>query len=168
MIPRDRHAAFFQALALLGTSVERFVVEIRHLQHSDIGEVRENFSKGQKGSSAMPHKRNPILSENLTGHARMLRGYAEMAMDNVPLWHERDISHSSVERVIGPDACTLAHFMLTRFAGLVEGLVVDRERIAANLDRTRGIFYTQRILLALVRRGQAREGGKTNRAPTGR
>ncbi len=157
VIPRDRHAAFFGALALLGTSVERCAVEIRHLQHSDVGEVREAFGKDQKGSSAMPHKRNPILSENLTGQARLLRAWAQAALDDVVLWHERDISHSSVERVIGPDATATAHFMLHRFAAVVEGLVIDGQRMAANLERTRGLYVSQRLLLALVETGMARE-----------
>jgi len=157
VIPRDRHAAWFSALALLASSIERFAVEIRHLQHSDVGEAREAFSSRQKGSSAMPHKRNPILSENITGLARLARSYALAAMENVPLWHERDISHSSVERVIGPDACSAVDFMLHRFSGLIEGLVVDTERMAANLERARGLFCSQRLLLAAVDAGMQRE-----------
>ena len=157
VVPRDRHAAWFAALALLATSIERFAVEIRHLQHSDVGEAREAFGSGQKGSSAMPHKRNPILSENLSGLARLVRGYAMTAMENVPLWHERDISHSSVERVIGPDAAITVDFALHRFARLVEGLVVDVARMAHNLDRARGLYCSQRLLLTLVETGAQRE-----------
>jgi len=157
VVPRDRHAAWFSALALLASSVERFAVEIRHLQHSDVGEAREAFSSKQKGSSAMPHKRNPILSENITGLARLARSYALAAMENVPLWHERDISHSSVERVIAPDACSAVDFMLQRFAGLVDGLVVDGERMTGNLGRARGLFCSQRLLLAAVEAGLQRE-----------
>ena len=157
VVPRDRHAAWFASLALLASSVERFAVELRHLQHSDVGETREAFGKGQKGSSAMPHKRNPILAENLTGLARLVRGYAQPAMENVALWHERDISHSSVERVIAPDACALADFLLHRFAGLVENLVVDADRMAHNLGRARGLYCSQRLMLILVEGGMQRE-----------
>ncbi len=159
IVPRDRHAAFFGALALLATSIERFATEIRHLQHSDVGELGEAFGRGQKGSSAMPHKRNPILSENLTGLARLVRGYAHTALDNVALWHERDISHSSAERVIAPDATIAVDFMLHRFAGVVEGLVVNAGRMTENLERTRGLFASQRLMLALVERGASREEG---------
>jgi adenylosuccinate lyase len=157
VISRDRHAEFFSALALLGASIERCAVEIRHLQRSEVQEAGEPFGKGQKGSSAMPHKKNPILSENLTGLARLLRSYAQAALENVALWHERDISHSSVERVIGPDATTVAHFMLRRFAGLVEGLVVNPERAQANIDSTGGAYFSQRVLLALVDSGVDRQ-----------
>lgn len=157
VVPRDRHAAWFTALALLASSVERFAVEIRHLQHSDVGEAREAFSSKQKGSSAMPHKRNPILSENITGLARLARTYALAAMENVPLWHERDISHSSVERVIGPDSCSAVDFMIQRFAGLVDGLVVDDARMAANLAGARGLYCSQRLMLAAVDAGLQRE-----------
>ncbi len=159
VVPRDRHAAFFSALALLATSIERFATEIRHLQHSDIGEMSEAFTAGQKGSSAMPHKRNPILSENLTGLARLARGYASVALDNVALWHERDISHSSAERVIAPDACIAVDFQLRRFARVVEGLVIHDDRMAGNLERTRGLYASQRLLLALVEQGLSREQG---------
>ncbi len=159
IVPRDRHAAFFSALALLATSIERFATEIRHLQHSDIGEMSEAFTAGQKGSSAMPHKRNPILTENLTGQARLARGYASVAMDNVALWHERDISHSSAERVIAPDACVTVDFQLRRFERVVEGLVIHGDRMADNLERTRGLYASQRLLLALVERGVSREAG---------
>ena len=157
VVPRDRHAAWFSSLALLASSVERFAVELRHLQHSDIGETREAFGKGQKGSSAMPHKRNPILAENLTGLARLVRGYSITAMENVPLWHERDISHSSVERVIGPDAAGLTDFLLHRFAGLIETLVVNEDRMQGNLERARGLYCSQRLMLVLVEGGMERE-----------
>ncbi len=157
IVQRDRHAEYFGALALLGASVERFAVQVRHWQRSEVGEAEERFTKGQKGSSAMPHKRNPILSENLTGLARLLRGYADAAIENVALWHERDISHSSVERVIGPDATTLAHFMLHRATGLVADLVVYPERMRSNLDAGGGLVYSQRLLLDLARAGVARQ-----------
>jgi adenylosuccinate lyase len=157
VIPRDRHAEYFSALALMGTGIERMSVELRHLQRTEVGEVEEGFSKGQKGSSAMPHKKNPISAENLTGCARLLRGYAEAAMENVPLWHERDISHSSVERVIGPDATILAHYMLVRARKLIEGLGVKEDRISANLQHTRGLVYSGAVLLALVSAGLERD-----------
>lgn len=157
VVHRDRHAAFFASLALLGSSIERFAVEVRHLQRTEVREAEEKFTSGQKGSSAMPHKRNPILSENLTGLARLLRGYAMTAMENVPLWHERDISHSSVERVIGPDACILSHFMLHRFRGLVEGLQVYPERMMENLESTRGLVFSGTLLVRLVDKGMVRE-----------
>jgi len=157
VVQRDRHAGFFSALALLGCSIERFCVEIRHLQRTEVREVEEKFTPGQKGSSAMPHKRNPILTENLTGLARLLRGYAVSAMENVPLWHERDISHSSVERVIGPDACILADFMLSRFESVVEGMVVHADRMVENLESTRGLIFSGALLVALVDHGVSRE-----------
>jgi adenylosuccinate lyase len=157
VIPRDRHAEYFSALALLGTGIERMSVELRHLQRTEVGEVEEGFSSGQKGSSAMPHKKNPISAENLTGCARLLRGYAEAAMENVPLWHERDISHSSVERVIGPDSTILAHYMLVRARKLIEGLRVKEDRVLANLNATRGLVYSGAVLLALVEAGLARD-----------
>ncbi len=157
IVPRDRHAVFFSVLAQIGTSIERFTTEIRHLQRTEVREAEEKFGKGQKGSSAMPHKRNPILSENLAGLARLLRGYAVTAMENVPLWHERDISHSSAERVIGPDACILMDFMLFRFTGLVEGLVVYEERMKENLESGRGIIFSGALLLALADHGMLRE-----------
>jgi adenylosuccinate lyase len=157
VVHRDRHAAFFSALALLGCSIERFAVEVRHLQRTEVREAEEQFTAGQKGSSAMPHKRNPILSENLTGLARLLRGYAVSAMENVPLWHERDISHSSVERVIAPDACIVSHFMLHRFLKLVEGLVVYPDRMKENLDSSRGLTFSGSLLVALVDSGMIRE-----------
>ena len=157
VVSRDRHAEFFDALALLGASIERFAVEVRHLQRTEVGEAEEPFGKGQKGSSAMPHKKNPILAENLTGLARLLRGYSQSALENVALWHERDISHSSVERVIAPDATMLADFMLDRAAGLADGLVVHVERLRENLDRTHGLVYSEGVMLALVRSGLPRQ-----------
>ena len=157
VIPRDRHAAFFCALAQMASSIERFAVEIRHLQRTEVLEVEEKFTKGQKGSSAMPHKRNPILSENLTGLARMVRSYSIPAMENVALWHERDISHSSVERVIGPDATILSHFMLVRFFRLIDGLVVYPKNMERNMNQLGGIHFSQRLMLALVDTGLTRE-----------
>jgi adenylosuccinate lyase len=157
VIPRDRHADFFQALAMIGTGIERMSVELRHLQRTEVGEVEEGFSAGQKGSSAMPHKKNPISAENLSGCARLLRGYAHAAMENIPLWHERDISHSSVERVIGPDATILSHYMLVRARKLIEGLRVKEDQVRANLDHTRGLVYSGAVLLALVEAGLARD-----------
>jgi adenylosuccinate lyase len=157
VIPRDRHAAFFTALAVVASSLERLATEIRHLQRSEVGEVEEYFSQGQKGSSAMPHKRNPVLSENLTGLARMVRSYAMPALENVALWHERDISHSSVERYIGPDATITLDFALARATGLIERLVVYPERMLANLERTGGLVHSGRVLLALTQKGMARE-----------
>ena len=157
VVQRDGHAHYFHCLALLATTVEKIAVEIRHLQRTEVLEAQEAFSKGQKGSSAMPHKKNPILSENLTGQARMARGYANMAMDNVVLWHERDISHSSVERVAGPDANICVHFMLSRLKGLIDGLIVYPETMLANMEKTGGLFYAQRVMLALVESGLSRE-----------
>jgi adenylosuccinate lyase len=157
VVARDRHANFFGALALLGASLERFCVEIRHLQRTEVNEAEEPFGSGQKGSSAMPHKKNPILSENLVGMARLLRGYAVSALENVALWHERDISHSSVERVIGPDACILTDFMLNRFRSIVEGLVVHPERMMQNLEATNGIAFSGSLLIALADAGVKRE-----------
>src|SRR5262249_36046772 len=157
VIQRDRHAEYFSALALAGASIEKFAVEIRHLQRTEVREVEEAFGKGQKGSSAMPHKRNPILSENLTGLARVMRGYAVSALEDVPLWHERDISHSSVERVIGPDATVTLDFMLHRFAGLIEGLRVYPERMMENLNLTRGLVVSQVVLLRLIEKGMERQ-----------
>jgi adenylosuccinate lyase len=154
---RDRHAEFLQAIALTGASIERFATEIRHLQRSEVGEVQEAFRAGQKGSSAMPHKRNPILSERMTGMARLLRGYTQTGLENVALWHERDISHSSAERVILPDSCAVLHYMLVRFAGLMAGLVVDADRMLANLEATRGLVFSQAVLLALVEQGSSRD-----------
>jgi adenylosuccinate lyase len=157
IVQRDRHAEYFSALALTGASIEKFAVEVRHLQRTEVREVEESFGKGQKGSSAMPHKRNPILSENLTGLARLLRGYALSALEDVALWHERDISHSSVERVIGPDATVTLDFMLHRFAGLMEGLRVYPERMRENLEATRGLVFSQSVLLALIEKGMERQ-----------
>ncbi len=157
VIPRDRHAAFFATLGVVASSVERLATEIRHLQRTEVGEVQEAFGKGQKGSSAMPHKKNPILTENLTGLARMVRAYALPAMENVALWHERDISHSSVERMIGPDATVTLDFALSRLTGVIEGLVVRPEKMAANLDLLGGLIHSQQLLLALVKSGVSRE-----------
>lgn len=157
VISRDRHADFVQHLALLGASIERFAVEIRNLQKTDVLEVEEFFSKGQKGSSAMPHKRNPIRSERLTGMARILRGHAVAALENVALWHERDISHSAVERVILPDVCILTHFMLVEITGLVKNLLVYPENMKRNLNLYGGVVFSQRVLLALVEKGVSRE-----------
>jgi adenylosuccinate lyase len=157
IVARDRHAGYFSALARLGTAIERMALTVRHWQRTEVGEASEAFGKGQKGSSAMPHKKNPILSENLCGLARLLRHYAGAAFENVALWHERDISHSSVERVIGPDATGIADFMVRRAAGLIEGLVVDRERMRKNLDLTGGLTFSEAVLLALVGKGKARQ-----------
>lgn len=157
VIQRDRHAEFFSALAIIASSIEKFAVEIRHLQRTEVLEAEEFFSKGQKGSSAMPHKRNPVLSENLTGLARLIRGYAVSAMENVALWHERDISHSSVERIIGPDATILMDFMLNRCIGLIDNLVVYPENMMKNLNLMRGLIFSQRILLELANNGVSRE-----------
>ncbi|MGC9238841.1 MAG: adenylosuccinate lyase [Acidithiobacillus sp.] len=157
VISRDRHAQFFSTLAVIAGSLEKIAVEIRHLQRTEVLEAEEPFSIGQKGSSAMPHKRNPILSENLTGLARLMRGYAGMALEDIALWHERDISHSSVERVIGPDACIVLDFMLHRASGLLEGLVVYPQRMLENLGRTHGLIFSQRVLLALTEKGMLRE-----------
>jgi len=157
VIPRDRHAMFFATLAVIASSVERLATEIRHLQRSEVMEAEEYFSEKQKGSSAMPHKRNPVLSENLSGLARMVRAYAQPALEDVALWHERDISHSSVERYIGPDATITLDFALMRAANLVDRLVVYPERMQANLDRTAGLVSSGRVLLALTQKGMARE-----------
>ncbi|MEE8274810.1 MAG: adenylosuccinate lyase [Alphaproteobacteria bacterium] len=157
VIPRDRHAAFFAALGVVAASVERLATEIRHLQRSEVGEAEEAFSKGQKGSSAMPHKRNPVLSENVTGLARIVRAAVAPALENVALWHERDISHSSVERVIAPDATVTLDFALARLAGVVDGLVVHADAMQRNLDRLGGLVYSQRVLLALTQTGMSRE-----------
>ena len=157
VIPRDRHAMFFATLAVIAGSIERLAVEIRHLQRTEVLEAEEFFSKGQKGSSAMPHKRNPILTENLTGQARMIRAYALPALENVALWHERDISHSSVERFIGPDACITLDFALARLTGVVDKLLVYPERMQSNMDRMGGLIHSQRVLLALTQNGVSRE-----------
>ena len=157
IVQRDRHAAFFAALGVVAASIEKFAVQVRHWQRTEVLEAEEKFHKGQKGSSAMPHKRNPVLSENVSGLARLVRTNALAAMENVALWHERDISHSSVERVIGPDGTILLDFMLHRFAGVVEGLVVYPKRMMANLERTGGLVFSQRVLLALVDAGLERQ-----------
>jgi adenylosuccinate lyase len=157
IVARDRHAGFFLALARLGTAVERMALTVRHWQRTEVSEAREAFGKGQKGSSAMPHKKNPILSENLCGLARLLRAYSNSALENVALWHERDISHSSVERVIGPDATGIADFMVRRATSLVDGLVVNAERMRQNLDFTGGLFFSEGVMLALVHTGMARQ-----------
>ncbi len=157
VVSRDRHAEYVQQLALLGASIERFAVEIRNLQRTDVLEVEEFFSKKQKGSSAMPHKRNPIRSERLTGMARVIRGNAVAALENVALWHERDISHSSVERVILPDSCILTHFMLREITGLVKNLLVYPENMERNMNVYGGVIFSQRVLLTLVEKGMTRE-----------
>ncbi len=157
VIPRDRHAMYFATLAVVAASIERLATEIRHLQRTEVLEAEEYFSPGQKGSSAMPHKRNPVLSENLTGLARMVRAYVTPALENVALWHERDISHSSVERMIGPDATVTLDFALHRLAGLIDKLVVYPENMKKNLDRLGGLVHSQRVLLALTQKGAPRE-----------
>ncbi len=157
VIPRDRHAAFFAALGVVASSVENIATEIRHMQRTEVLEAEEFFSPGQKGSSAMPHKRNPVLSENLTGLARLVRSMAIPAMENVALWHERDISHSSVERNIGPDATVTLDFALARLTGVIDKLVVYPENMRRNLDHLRGLVHSQRVLLALTQEGASRE-----------
>ncbi|MBC2860254.1 adenylosuccinate lyase [Stappia sp. 28M-7] len=157
VIPRDRHAMFFATLGVIASSIERVATEIRHLQRTEVLEAEEYFSPGQKGSSAMPHKRNPVLTENLTGLARMVRAYAMPAMENVALWHERDISHSSVERMIGPDATVTLDFALARLTNVIDKLMVYPERMLANMNRLGGLVHSQRILLALTQAGTSRE-----------
>ena len=157
VIPRDRHAMFFATLGVIASSVERLATEIRHLQRTEVLEAEEYFAPGQKGSSAMPHKRNPVLSENLTGLARMVRGYVTPALENVALWHERDISHSSVERYIGPDATITLDFALARLTGVIDKLIVYPARMQRNLDRMGGLVHSQRVLLALTQAGLSRE-----------
>jgi len=157
VIPRDRHAQFFMTLALIAAAVERLATEIRHLQRTELGEAEEYFAPGQKGSSAMPHKRNPVLAENLTGLARLVRATVTPALENVALWHERDISHSSVERVIAPDATILMDFALSRLTGMVDRLIVYPERMRANLEALGGLVDSQRVLLALTQAGMSRE-----------
>ncbi len=157
IIPRDRHAMFFATLGVIASSIERLATEIRHLQRTEVLEAEEFFSEGQKGSSAMPHKRNPVLTENLTGLARMVRAYALPAMENVALWHERDISHSSVERMIGPDATITLDFALSRLTGVIDKLVVYPENMQKNLDSLGGLVHSQRVLLALTQAGVSRE-----------
>ena len=157
VIPRDRHAMFFATLGVIASSIERLAIEIRHLQRTEVLEAEEFFSEGQKGSSAMPHKRNPVLTENLTGLARLVRGMAVPAMENVALWHERDISHSSVERMIGPDATVTLDFALVRLTGVVDKLLVYPQNMQKNLDRLGGLVHSQRVLLALTQKGVSRE-----------
>jgi len=157
VIPRDRHAQFFAVLGVIASSVERVATEIRHLQRTEVLEAEEFFSAGQKGSSAMPHKRNPVLTENLTGLARIVRGMVTPALENVALWHERDISHSSVERMIGPDATVTLDFALVRLAGVIENLVVYPENMLANMNKLGGLMHSQRVLLALTQKGVSRE-----------
>jgi len=157
IVQRDRHAEFFATLAIIASSLDKFAQEIRLLQRTEVREAEEYFSTGQKGSSAMPHKRNPVLSENISGLARLVRSYALAALEDVALWHERDISHSSVERVIGPDATIVLDFMLARFTGLMDKLVVYPERMLANLNMTHGVIFSQMVLLALIEKGTSRE-----------
>lgn len=157
VIPRDRHAMFFAVLGVIASCVERLAVEVRHLQRTEVLEAEEFFSEGQKGSSAMPHKRNPVLTENLTGLARLVRGMAIPAMENVALWHERDISHSSVERMIGPDATITLDFALNRLTGVIDKLLIYPENMQKNLDRLGGLIHSQRVLLALTQKGVSRE-----------
>ena len=157
VVARDRHAAFFSALALVAAGIERLATNIRHWQRNEVGEAEERFGEGQKGSSAMPHKRNPVLSENLCGLARVVRSAVPAALENVALWHERDISHSSVERMIAPDATTTLGFMLERAASLVEGLVVYSDRMRENLERSKGLFFSEAVMLALVEKGLPRQ-----------
>lgn len=156
-LQRDRHAAYLSTLALIGSTMEKMAVEIRHLQRTEVREAEEFFGKGQKGSSAMPHKRNPVSSENITGCARVLRGYMVTAFENIPLWHERDISHSSAERIILPDATMLLDYMLNRFAGVVEKLTVYPEHMMENMEKTQGLVFSQRLLLMLIDKGLSRE-----------
>ena len=157
VIPRDRHAAFFAALGVVGSSIENIAIEVRHMQRTEVLEAEEFFSKGQKGSSAMPHKRNPVLSENLTGLARLVRMAVVPAMENVALWHERDISHSSVERNIGPDTCVTLDFALFRLTGMIDKLVIYPDNMLANMNKFRGLVHSQRVLLALTQAGASRE-----------
>ena len=157
IVQRDRHAEFFTSLAILASTLEKMAVEIRHLQRTEVLEVQEYFAKGQKGSSAMPHKRNPVGSENISGLARVIRANSLAAMENVCLWHERDISHSSVERVIGPDSTILADYIVNRMAGLIEKLVVYPKQMKSNLEKTKGLIFSQEVMLTLTRKGASRE-----------
>src|SRR5829696_4629630 len=157
IIPRDRHAMYFATLGVIASSAERLAIEIRHLQRTEVLEAEEFFSEGQKGSSAMPHKRNPVLTENITGLARMVRGYVTPALENVALWHERDISHSSAERMIGPDSTGTLDFALTRLAGIIDKLIIYPENMRKNLDQLGGLVHSQRVLIALTQKGVARE-----------
>jgi len=156
-LQRDRHAYYMATLAIIGATLEKIAVEVRHLQRTELREAEEFFRKGQKGSSAMPHKRNPISSENITGCARVLRGYMISSYENVPLWHERDISHSSVERIILPDATILLDYMLHRFSGVIEKLMVYPENMRENMNKTHGLVFSQRLLLMLIEKGLSRE-----------
>jgi adenylosuccinate lyase len=157
VIPRDRHAMYFSTLAVVASSMERLATEIRHLQRTEVLEAEEYFSPGQKGSSAMPHKRNPVLTENLTGLSRMVRSFALPAMENVALWHERDISHSSVERMIGPDSTVTLDFALSRLTGVIDKLLVYPDNMMRNLNKFNGLIHSQRVLLALTQAGVSRE-----------
>jgi adenylosuccinate lyase len=157
IVQRDRHAEFFTTLAIIASSLDKFAQEIRLLQRTEVREAEEYFSPGQKGSSAMPHKRNPVLSENISGLSRLIRSYAVAALEDVALWHERDISHSSVERIIGPDATVTLDFMLGRFTGMMDKLVVYPERMMANLNMTHGVIFSQHVLLSLIEKGTTRE-----------
>jgi adenylosuccinate lyase len=157
VIPRDRHAMFFATLGVIAASMERLAIEIRHMQRTEVLEAEEFFSEGQKGSSAMPHKRNPVLTENLTGLSRMVRAYVTPALENVALWHERDISHSSAERMMGPDATVTLDFALNRLAGVVDKLLVYPQNMQKNLDRLGGLVHSQRVLIALTQKGASRE-----------
>jgi len=157
VIPRDRHAMYFATLGVVASSIERLAIEVRHLQRTEVLEAEEFFSEGQKGSSSMPHKRNPVLSENLVGLSRMVRAYVTPAFENVALWHERDISHSSVERMIGPDATVTLDFALARLTGLIDKLLVYPENMRRNLDRLGGLIHSQRVLIALTQKGASRE-----------
>jgi len=157
IVQRDLHAEFFTTLALIASSIEKFAVELRHLQRTEVLEVEEFFSKGQKGSSSMPHKRNPISSENLSGLARLVRSYSIASLENIPLWHERDISHSSVERVIAPDATILIDYMLSRFTSIVKNLIVYPDHMKTNLEKMGGLIFSEAVLLLLTRKGLSRE-----------
>ena len=157
IVQRDHHAEFFTTLAIIASSIEKFAVELRHLQRTEVLEAEEFFSKGQKGSSAMPHKRNPISAENLSGLARLVRSYSLAALENIPLWHERDISHSSVERVIAPDATILIDYMLNRLTSIIENLIVYPETMKANLEKMGGLIFSEAVLLLLTRKGLSRE-----------
>ncbi len=157
IVQRDHHAEFFTTLAVIASSIEKFAVELRHLQRTEVLEAEEYFSKGQKGSSSMPHKRNPISAENLSGLARLVRSYSIASLENVPLWHERDISHSSVERVIAPDATILIDYMLSRFTSIVKNLIVYPEHMKTNLEKMGGLIFSEAVLLLLTRKGLSRE-----------
>ena len=157
VVQRDRHAFYLNMLAMIGASIEKISVEIRHLQRTEVLEAEEYFSKGQKGSSAMPHKRNPILTERMTGFARLLRGNAHTAMENIALWHERDISHSSIERIIFPDSTTMADYMLTKMKNLIDNLLVYPDNMMKNIDLTNGLIFSQEVLLLLIKKGITRE-----------